>query len=77
MSVRVWRSRQDWEVECAEHLGYATASDWLCAMEAAWGHIAMWHPRPPCEHEYGWHPAGRPEEHQCLDCGTPLPVAVQ
>ena len=86
MSVRVWRSHAptdrsqlaDWEMECSEHVdeGRITTTDWLWAMEAAWGHIAMHHPRDPiaCTHEFGWHPATRPDEHKCLDCGVPLPT---
>ena len=83
MTVRVWRSHPpnrsgiyaDWEMECSEHPEeHTTSADWLWAMEAAWGHIAMHHPRPPCTHEYGWHPASRPEEHECLDCGAAIPL---
>lgn len=87
MSVKVWRSHppnddgmwDDWEVECSTHpeTSRVTSPDWMWAMEAAWGHIAMHHHRPPCTHEYGWHPASRPEEHQCLDCGTPLPASKE
>jgi hypothetical protein len=86
MSVRVWQScppderglYADWEVECSEHTAaHATCADWTWAMEAAWGHIAMHHHRPPCAHEYGWYVDGRPEDHKCLDCGTPLPEASE
>lgn len=81
MRVRVWQSRRgsgwaDWEMECGVHGECLTASEWAWAMEAAWGHVAMHHQREvaPCAHEYGWYPASRPEEHNCLDCGTPLPL---
>lgn len=82
MSVRVWQSRNgsdqwsDWEMVCPDHVNETvTTPTWIWAMEAAWGHIAMHHPReiPPCDHEYGWHPMDRPEEHKCLDCGVALP----
>lgn len=48
MSVRVWQSSQhgkwaDWEMYCDEHADWAHTGDWLAAMEAAWGHIAMHH----------------------------------
>jgi hypothetical protein len=78
MSVRVWRSSvwADWEMECSEHDEHLITGEWMLAMEGAWGHVAMHHPREvkPCAHEYGWHPASRPREHKCLDCGIPLPL---
>lgn len=77
MKVRVWQSYRcegdsDWEVSCDEHDCLSVAYDWTCAMEAAWGHIAMHHPAPPCDHELGWYPASRPDLHKCLVCGAKL-----
>jgi hypothetical protein len=55
VSVRVWQSHSpnehgmwaDWEMECSSHpdVSRTTSPDWAWAMEAAWGHIAMWHQR--------------------------------
>lgn len=80
--VRVWQSCReggwsDWEMRCEEHEENVTSCGWLWAMEAAWGHIVMHHTSPPCEHEYGWYPVDRPEEHKCLDCGEAMPLQAE
>lgn len=64
---------RDWYADCDEHNVSTCCTDWELALEAAYGHAAMAHPRV-CAHEYGWYPMDQPEEHQCLDCGEPLPM---
>lgn len=43
--TRVWRDGLDWKAECEEHDDVTWCSDWRVALEAAYGHVAMWHPR--------------------------------
>lgn len=46
--IRVWRAWDDeWAAECDEHAEIHWGHRWSNAMEAAWGHIAMQHPRRP------------------------------
>lgn len=72
MSIRVFSPRRgDWFAECDRHDLQIGCPDWELALEAAYGHAAMAHPRI-CDHEYGWHPMDRPEEHKCLDCGVAM-----
>jgi hypothetical protein len=68
--TRVWRDGLDWKAECEEHNDVTWCSDWEVALEAAYGHVAMWHPRV-CTHEFGFIINDR---HRCLDCGIDLPM---
>lgn len=59
----------DWVAECEEHDEVTWCAEWEHALEAAYGHVAMRHPRV-CDHEIGFIIADR---HRCLGCGIDLP----
>ena len=70
MRVRVRKDFLDWTAECEEHQDIVWCSDWLSALEAAYGHAAMWHPKV-CEHPYGVVIDGI---HRCMKCAGVLPM---
>lgn len=45
MKTRVVKDGLDWVAWCEAHGDEIWCSDWLAALEAAYGHVAMWHPR--------------------------------
>lgn len=45
--VKVRKDRLDWLAECADHGASIWCSDWLMAMEAAYGHVVMHHKAAP------------------------------
>lgn len=45
MKTRVTKDRLDWKAECEEHDEVTWCSEWEHALEAAYGHVAMRHPR--------------------------------
>lgn len=61
----------DWTADCGACDWGLDAGHWEDAYGALYGHVALSHPSE-CDHEFGWHPYGRPEEHKCLECGTAL-----
>lgn len=46
-SVKVHRDGYNWLAECTHHDDATWCGDWTSAMEAAWGHVAMWHQGRP------------------------------
>lgn len=69
--MRVHKDGYDWVAECKEHDQVIWCEHWIDALEAAFGHVAMYHPRV-CNHEYGYIIDTR---HRCLSCGVDLPPA--
>lgn len=66
--VKVGKIGLNWIAECDEHAEIIWCSDWAMALEAAYGHVAMHHPRI-CDHEIGFIISDR---HRCLGCGVDL-----
>ena len=67
--AKVSRVGLDWLAECKEHNDLYWCDTWGTALEAAYGHVAMWHPRA-CDHEIGFIIS---DQHRCLSCGIELP----
>ena len=44
MKAHVGKVGLDWKAECKEHGQVSWCYDWETALEAAYGHVAMWHP---------------------------------
>lgn len=68
--TRVTKDARDWMAVCEEHDEITYCSDWEMALEAAYGHVAMRHPKV-CTHELGYIVD---DQHRCLRCGIDLPT---
>jgi hypothetical protein len=42
--MKVTKNGWDWLAYCGQHDDSIWCSDWMGAMEAAWGHVVMHHP---------------------------------